>query len=69
MNIEKTIETALLAGLQRHSKSQFGTVASIEPAGYLTRITGYFHLGSVAADVATVVKAQLAAELAADVRS
>jgi hypothetical protein len=61
MTLEQTIEAATLAALRRHVQSQLGIVANVESAGLLTRVTGYFYLGSIARDVAAAVKAHQSA--------
>lgn len=61
MDLQQTIETALRTALERHAQSQYGVVANVQQSGQLTRVNGYFFLGSVAADLATAVQAQLSA--------
>jgi hypothetical protein len=55
-----TVTRALLTGLQRHGKSQWGTVVDVPHTvqrGDYAKVTGYFGLADVACDIAAAVEA------------
>jgi hypothetical protein len=57
-----TITRALLTGLVRHGRNQYGTVVDVPPTvarGRYDKVTGYFGLVDVAQEIATAVEAAL----------
>lgn len=54
---------ALISAMQRHSKSQFGTVLEmphvLPPRGDYGKVIGYFGLYDVAQDIAVAIEASL----------
>ncbi len=56
------VQRALLSGLQRHGKAQWGIVVDVPQTaarGDYAKVTGYFGLVDVAQDIAAAVEAAL----------
>ena len=61
-NLEDIVQRALLAGLARHGKAEYGVIVELPSTvarGRYDKVTGYFQLVDVARDIAAAVEASL----------
>jgi hypothetical protein len=64
-SLHDVIHSALVAALQKHGSSMYGTVAHFDPVAKTTLLTGIYELRHVSEDITRAVQAKLPAVAAA----